>query len=137
VQHLKRRHKRSVEVQDSRTKEAQGNSKEIHEVGSQPGALVAHRTVNSNLSGGTPESLRRGARNQAPSSCSIGLPGVHWTVRVMVGSNGRLLPTIRSADVVGHRIVNSACPVCTGLSGAPIDKKVLLLSNGYNYEGRL
>jgi hypothetical protein len=27
--------------------------------------------------------------------------------------------------------VNSACPVCTGLSGAPIDRKLLLLPNGY------
>jgi hypothetical protein len=36
MQHLKRRHKKSIEVQDSRTKEAQGISKEIHGVGSQP-----------------------------------------------------------------------------------------------------
>jgi hypothetical protein len=36
-----------------------------------------------------------------------------------------------------HRIVNSACPVCTGLSGAPVDIKLLLLSNDYNYKGRL
>jgi hypothetical protein len=36
MQHIKRRHKRCIEVQDSRTKEAQGNSEEIHEVGSQP-----------------------------------------------------------------------------------------------------
>jgi hypothetical protein len=36
MQHFKRRPKRCVEVQDSRTKEAQGNNEEIHEVGSQP-----------------------------------------------------------------------------------------------------
>jgi hypothetical protein len=36
MQHLKRRHKRCVEVQDSRTKVAQANSEEIHEVSSQP-----------------------------------------------------------------------------------------------------
>jgi hypothetical protein len=36
MQHLKRRPKRCVEVQDSRTKEAQGNNKEINEVDSQP-----------------------------------------------------------------------------------------------------
>jgi hypothetical protein len=36
MQHLKRRHKRSIEVQDSRTKEAQGNNEQIHEVGSRP-----------------------------------------------------------------------------------------------------
>jgi hypothetical protein len=35
MQHLKRRFKRSKEVQDLRTKEAQGNNEEIHEVGSQ------------------------------------------------------------------------------------------------------
>jgi hypothetical protein len=36
MQHLKRRHKKSIEVQDSKTKEAQGISEEIHEVASQP-----------------------------------------------------------------------------------------------------
>jgi hypothetical protein len=36
MQHLKRRDKICIEVQDSRTKEAQGNNEEIHEVGSQP-----------------------------------------------------------------------------------------------------
>jgi hypothetical protein len=41
MQHLKRRHKRSVEFQDSRTKEAQGINKEIHKVGSQ----LAHMSI--------------------------------------------------------------------------------------------
>jgi hypothetical protein len=36
MQHFKRRPKRSIEVQDSRSKEAQENSEEIQEVGSQP-----------------------------------------------------------------------------------------------------
>jgi hypothetical protein len=36
MQHLKRRPKRCVEVQDSRPKEIQENSEEIQEVGSQP-----------------------------------------------------------------------------------------------------
>jgi hypothetical protein len=35
MQHLKRRPKRCVEVQDSRSKEAQGNSEEIQEEGTQ------------------------------------------------------------------------------------------------------
>jgi hypothetical protein len=35
MQHLKRRHKKSLEVQDSRTKEAQRISEEIHEEDSQ------------------------------------------------------------------------------------------------------
>jgi hypothetical protein len=42
MQHLKRRLKRYVEVQDSRTKEAQENIKEIEKEG-----LITHRTVNS------------------------------------------------------------------------------------------
>jgi hypothetical protein len=36
MQNLKRRHKKSIEVQNSRTKEAQVNNEEIHEVVSQP-----------------------------------------------------------------------------------------------------
>jgi hypothetical protein len=58
MQHLKRRHKNSLEVQDSRTKEAQRISEEIHEEGSQP----AHRWC-TGLSGGTSDSLRREAHN--------------------------------------------------------------------------
>jgi hypothetical protein len=86
MQHLKRRYKKSLEVQDSRTKEAQGNNEEIHEVGSQPahwwrtGQWTVTGLVYTGLSGGTPGSLRRGARNQAPSGCSTGLSGVHQTV---------------------------------------------------------
>jgi hypothetical protein len=36
MQHLKRRHKKSLEVQDLGTKEDQGNNEEIHEMGNQP-----------------------------------------------------------------------------------------------------
>jgi hypothetical protein len=39
------------------------------------------------------DSLHRGAHSQAPSSCSTGLSGVHRTVWVTVGSNGRLVQT--------------------------------------------
>jgi hypothetical protein len=51
MQHLKRRPKRCVEVQDSRPKEIQENSEEIQEVGSQPthwwhtGLSRMHQTV--------------------------------------------------------------------------------------------
>jgi hypothetical protein len=119
MQHLKRKHKRSVEVQDSNTKEAQGNNEEIHEVGSQ----LAHGAPDSEqylygvhgLSGGTPDSLRREAHNQALSSYSTGLSGVHRTVFVTVDCyrpqrltaidpNGRL-------TWPGHQTVNSRCPV--------------------------
>jgi hypothetical protein len=47
-------------------------------------------------------------------------------------SQGQTDPTIdcyklqRSAYVAGHQAMNSACPVCTGLSGAPVDRKLLL-----------
>jgi hypothetical protein len=41
----------------------------------------------------------------------------------------------RSDDVAGLRTVNSACTVRTGLSGAPVDRKLLLLSNRYSCEG--
>src|SRR5688572_24569575 len=76
MQHLKRRHKRCVEVQDSRGKEAQKKQQRNTCSGKSASALVVHRTVNSTcpvcteLSGGTPDSLRRGARKQAPSGCS-------------------------------------------------------------------
>jgi hypothetical protein len=79
MQHFKRRHKRCIEVQDSRIKETPGNREEIHEVGIQPCTLEAHQIVNSTclvctrLSDGTPGSLRKGAHNQAPSGCSTGL----------------------------------------------------------------
>jgi hypothetical protein len=70
MQHLKRRPKRCVEVQDSRSKEAKGNSEQIQEEGSQP-ALIwwripdneqymfgVHQTVRC-----VPDSLSREARN--------------------------------------------------------------------------
>jgi hypothetical protein len=101
---------KTLEVQDSRTKEAQGNNKEIYEVGSQPAPWWctgqwtvpcpvctglfggtqdnlrrgAHRQAPSGcstrLSSGTLDNLRRGALRQAPSSCSTGLSGVHQTL---------------------------------------------------------
>jgi hypothetical protein len=54
MQHLKRRPKRCVEVQDSRPKEAQENSEEIQEVGSQPALWWRTRHVRC-----APDSLRR------------------------------------------------------------------------------
>jgi hypothetical protein len=111
MQHLKRRHKRCVEVQDSRIKEAQKKHQRNPGSGQSASALVAHRTVNSTcpvctgLSDGTPGSLRREpatrrSRAIAPD-CLVctGLSGVHQTVwcapdnLAMVGSNGQLLQT--------------------------------------------
>jgi hypothetical protein len=70
MQHLKRRHKRSIEVQDSRTKEAQRNNEEIHEVGSQPahwwrtGQCTITCSVCIGLSDETPGNLCREAHNE-------------------------------------------------------------------------
>jgi hypothetical protein len=78
MQHLKRRHKRYVEVQDSRGKEAQKKQRGNPWSGQSASALMAHRIVNSNLSGvhqtvrWDTGNLRRGVYNQAPSDCSTG-----------------------------------------------------------------
>jgi hypothetical protein len=74
MQHLKRRHKKSLEVQDSRTKEAQENSKEIHEVGSQPASGGAPNSEQYPFRC-APDSLHRGARSEAPLGCSTGQSG--------------------------------------------------------------
>jgi hypothetical protein len=34
----------------------------------------------------------------------------------------------------GHRTMNNRCPVCTRLSGAPVDRNIIFLSNVYNWE---
>jgi hypothetical protein len=87
MQHLKRRHKRGIEVQDSRGKEAQKKQQRNPRSGQLANTLVVHRTVNSNLSGGTPGSLRREAHNGHSQTVASDYPGV------TVKSNGRLLHT--------------------------------------------
>jgi hypothetical protein len=79
MQHLKRRPKKCVEVQDSRTKEAQGNNKEIHNV-----------AINQRFSGApdseqymfsvAPGSLRREPTTRGSRGCSTGLYDMHQTV---------------------------------------------------------
>jgi hypothetical protein len=130
MQNLKRRHKKSLEVQDSRIKEAQRISEEIHEVGSQPAPGGAPDSEQypvrcaPDCPMGHLDSLHRGTHRQAPSGCSTGR---------IVGQ--RSDPTInccrpqRAADMAGHRTVNSACLVCTKLSSVPIDRKLLLLES--------
>jgi hypothetical protein len=84
-----------------------------------------------------PDSLRKGARRQAPLGCSTGLSGVHRTI------GQRSNPTVdccrpqRSADMAGHRTVNSACLVYTGLFGAPVNRKLLLSVQRLVVWGRL
>jgi hypothetical protein len=105
--------------------------------------LVAHRTVNSTcpvrtgLSGETTgQSTQRGHRH-ALSGCSTGLSGGapdsrHRTVQGAPDRRQRSDPTVdcyrrqRSADVActGHCTV--AVRWCTGPSGAPDDRKLLL-----------
>jgi hypothetical protein len=87
MQHLKRRHKKSIEVQDSITKEAQENSEEIHEVGCQQ------------RNGGAPDS------EQYPVWCAPECPVGHQTVC----AEG---PATRHPWVVAPN-----CSVCTGQSG--------------------
>jgi hypothetical protein len=132
MQHLKIRHKKSLKVQDSRTKEVQENNEEIHEVDSQPAHWWRTRqcTVLVRCAPDCPV-LHRGTRSKAPSDCNTKLSSVHRTVWVTVDC----YRPQRSADVAGHRTVNSACPVGTGLSDAPVDRKLLLLSNDYNCGG--
>jgi hypothetical protein len=144
MQHLKRRHKKSLEVQDSRTKKAQGNSEEIHEVDSQPahwwhtGQWTVTCPVYIGLSGGTLGSLRRGAR-KAPSGCSTGLSGVHWTIWVMVGSNGRLLQTPmvgwrdRAPDSEQCMSGVPDCPVCPSTGSCCFFPTTIIVEGGFKY----
>jgi hypothetical protein len=79
--------------------------------------------------GGTPDSLRREAHNgrsRAVAPDSLGKGRIQWSTAT--DPTGRL-------TWPGHRTVNGACSVCTELFGASIDKKLLLLSNDYNFGG--
>jgi hypothetical protein len=78
--------KRSIEVQDSRRIEAQKNQQrnQRKRAVSQRWWCTGQWTVTVRCTPdypvGQPDSLRRGARRQAPSGCSTGLSGVHQTV---------------------------------------------------------
>jgi hypothetical protein len=67
-------------------KKAQGNNEEIQEEGSQPSALVAHRTVNSTclvcigMSGVQPDNLSRESATRDSRGCSTELSGVHQKI---------------------------------------------------------
>jgi hypothetical protein len=93
MQHLKRRHKKkhiSPRLKNKRSPKETVMKSKKRTVSQR---LVAHRTMNSNRPVGQLDSLRRGARGQAPSGCSTGLSGVHRTVWVTVGYNDRLIHT--------------------------------------------
>jgi hypothetical protein len=74
MQHLKRRSKRCVEVQDSKQKEAQRKSEEIQEEGSQPTLWWRTKHVRCAL-----DSLCREV-HKALGRCSTELSGVHRIV---------------------------------------------------------
>jgi hypothetical protein len=128
MQHLKRRHKKSREAQDSRIKEAQKNQRRNPRKGQSVSALVVHRTVW--YSGGTPGSLRREAHNGRSWVVALDCP-----VCTRLFDNGRIQQST-VADLngrltwLGHRTANIACPVCTRLSSAPRTVWVVVGSNG-------
>ena len=135
MQHLKRRHKKMHRSPILKNKRSPKKSAKKSKKWAVSQRLVAHRTsvsgVHRTVRCGTGQSAQRG-RRQALSGCSTGLSGVHRTVRCAMGRRQRSDPTVdcyirqRSADVActGHLL----CSVrwCTGLSGAPDDRKLLL-----------
>jgi hypothetical protein len=94
-----------------------------------------HRTVNNTCPVGHSDSLHREAHNGCSRDVALDCP-----VCTRQSGNGRI-QRLTATDPndrlmwLGHRRMNSACPVCTGLSDAPVDRKLLLLSNGYNWGG--
>jgi hypothetical protein len=130
MQHLKRRHKkmhRSPILKNKRSPKKSAKESKKQAVSQR---LVVHRTL---MSGVAPDSLRREATDRRSLAvapvCSVGR---HWTVRCATGRRQRSDPTVdcyrrqRSTDVActGHCTVDVRW--CTGLSGAPDDRKLLL-----------
>jgi hypothetical protein len=145
MQHLKRRHKKMQRSPRLKNKRSPKDSTKKSEKRAVSQRLVAHRTVNSTcpvctgLSGGTTGQSAQRGRRKALSGCGTGLSGVHRTVRCAMGRQQRSDPTVdcqaptvdchrrqRAADVActGHLLYNVRW--CTGLSGAPDDRKLLL-----------
>jgi hypothetical protein len=135
MQHLKGRHKkmhRSPILKNKRSPKKSAKKPKKRAISQR---LVAHRTVMSGVHRtvrcGTGQSAQRGHR-QALSGYSTGLFGVHRTVRCATGRRQRSDPTVdcyrrqQSADVActGHCTVDVRW--CTGLSGAPNDRNLLL-----------
>jgi hypothetical protein len=143
MQHLKRRHKKMHKSPILKNKRSPKKSAKKSKMRAVSQRLVVHRTLMSGvhrtlMSGvhrtvrcDTRQSAQRGHR-QALSGCSTGLSGVHRTVRCATGRRQRSDPTVdcyrrqRSADMActGHFTLDVRW--CTGLSGAPDDRKLLL-----------
>jgi hypothetical protein len=135
MQHLKRRHKKMHRSPILKNKRSPKKSAKKSKKWAVSQRLVAHRTsvsgVHRTVLCGTGQSAQRACR-QALSGCSTGLSGVHRTVRCATGRLQWSDPTVdcyrrqRSADeaCTGHCTVDVWW--CTGLSGAPADRKLLL-----------
>jgi hypothetical protein len=123
MQHLKRRQKRCIKVQDSRTKEARRNKRRNPRRGLSASAWwrIGQWTVlvrcTPDCPVGQPDSLRRGAADRRPRAVAPDCP-VCTGQSVTVGSNGRLLQT----PMVGWRGVHWTLH----RSGAPDNIKLLL-----------
>jgi hypothetical protein len=77
------------------------------------------------------DSLRREVHTERSRAVAQDNLGNDWIQQsTTTDPNGRL-------TCPGHQTVNSGCPVSTGLFGAPVDRKLLFLSNCYNCVGRL
>jgi hypothetical protein len=128
MQHLKRRHKKMHRSPILKNKRSPKKSVKKSKKWAVSQRRVEHRTLMS----GVHRTVCAERPQQALSGCSTGLSGVHRTVRCAMGRRQRSDPTVdcyrrqRSADVActGHPL----CSVrwCTGLSGAPDDRKLLL-----------
>jgi hypothetical protein len=133
MQHLKRRHKRCIGVQDSRTKEARSNQRRNPRRGQVSQRQVAHRTVLS----GVHRTVRWDNRTDCAEgpqtgalSCSTGLSGVHRTY-----GNGRIQRS--TATAANGRLTWRAPDSAQCLSGGapdypvhPTTESCCFLSNG-------
>ena len=135
MQHLKRRHKKMHRSPILKNKEARRNQRRNPRRGLSASAWwrTGHRCpVCTGLSGEAPDSLRREAADRRSLAVAPDCPVCTGLSGVPTGRRQRSDPTVdcyrrqRSADVActGHCTVDVRW--CTGLSGAPDDRKVLL-----------
>jgi hypothetical protein len=82
--------------------------------------------VRTRLSGGTTGQSAQRGRRQAPSGYSTGLFGVYRTVGLQSGPTVNCYRPQRAADVAGTGHYTVHVRWCTGLSGAPDNRKLLL-----------
>jgi hypothetical protein len=107
MQHIKRRHKRCIEVQYSGTKEAQKKQWRNPCRGQSASALVAHQTVNNTclvwtrLFGVTSGCLRREAAARGSWGCSTGLFGQLLDPTVDCYRTQRLADVARAPEMSG------------------------------------